>query len=150
MPATFEDFGVRFLYPDNWRVDARQRDEQAEGITFDLPKGGFFSVTRYREQADPEALLGQIVEAMRSEYADIEADPLGVSDADDFFIDCRFYYLDLLITSRTTAIETGHDLVVVQAQAESREFDANEQVFAAVIRSLRESLGDEGAPQQQA
>ncbi len=141
MPATFEDFGFRFLYPDNWVLQSRESDPQCDGVTLDLPGGGFFSVTRYYNVTQtPEALLSEIAEAMRKEYYDIETDAIQISDEDDFFIESRFYYLDLLIISRVTALEAGDDLIVVQPQAESREFDSNEPVFAAVIKSLRESL----------
>lgn len=140
MPSTFEDFGTRFLYPDNWTIQARERDRDCEGVTLDLPRGGFFSVTRHFAHSDPEKLLTQIGDSMKSEYPEIETDPLAVSDEDDFFIESRFYYLDLLIISRTIAIETDQDVVIVQCQAESREFDANEPVFQAILQSLRESI----------
>lgn len=140
MPGTFEDFGLRFLYPDNWTVAAREEDARCEGVTLDLPAGGFFSVTRYFDQSEPESLLSGIAEAMKIEYPEIETDAIAVSDDDDFFIESRFYYLDLLVISRSIAIESGDDIIVVQAQAESREFDASEQVFEAVMRSLRESI----------
>lgn len=143
MPNTFEDFGARFLYPDNWTLQGRERDDQCEGVTLDLPGGGFFSVTRYFDQSDPEGLLTQISDSMRREYPEIETDPLAVSDQDDFFIESRFYYLDLLVTCRWTAIETETDVIVIHCQAESREFDRNEPVFDAIIRSLRDSITDQ-------
>lgn len=143
MPGTFEDFGLRFLYPDNWTIGGREEDTRCEGVTLDLPAGGFFSVTRYFDQSEPETLLSEIAGAMKIEYPEIETDPIAVSDDDDFFIESRFYYLDLLVISRATAIEAGDDIVVVHAQAESREFDSGEKVFEAIIRSLRESI--EGA-----
>lgn len=141
MPATFEDFGFRFLYPDNWALQSRDSDARCDGVTLDLPGGGFFSVTRYYNATQtPEELLNQIADAMRADYYDMETDAIQISDEDDFFIESRFYYLDLLVISRLTAVEAGSDLIVVQSQAESREFDKNEAVFAAVIASLRESL----------
>jgi TPP-dependent trihydroxycyclohexane-1,2-dione (THcHDO) dehydratase len=141
MPATFEDFGFRFLYPDNWVLQSRESDPQCDTVTLDLPGGGFFSVSHYYNVTKtPEELLSEIAEAMRVEYYDIETDAIQISDEDDFFIESRFYYLDLLVISRITALEAGPDLIVVQSQAESREFDRNEPVFAAVIQSLRESL----------
>lgn len=140
MPGTFEDFGLRFLYPDNWTVGGREEDARCKGVTLDLPAGGFFSVTRYFDQSEPESLLDEIAAAMKVEYPEIETDPIGVSDEDDFFVESRFYYLDLLVISRATAIESGDDIIVVQSQAESREFDASEKVFHAIIRSLKESI----------
>ncbi len=141
MPATFDDFGFRFLYPENWVLQSRDSDDRSDSVTFDLPGGGFFSVTRYYDVTQtPEELLGQITDAMRAEYNDIETDAIQLSDDDDFFIESRFYYLDLLVISRVTALEAGDDLIIVQPQAESREFDSNEAVFAAIIKTLRESL----------
>jgi hypothetical protein len=141
MPATFEDFGFRFLYPDNWVLQSRDGDSRCDGVTLDLPGGGFFSVTRYYNVAQrPEEVLTQITEAMRADYFDMETDEIQLNEQDDFFIESRFYYLDLLIISRMIALEAGNDLIVVQPQAESREFDKNEPVFAAIIQSLRQSL----------
>lgn len=143
MPGTFEDFGCRFLYPDNWVLQSHESDERCAAVTLELPGGGFFSVTRYYGAAEtPEEILSQIAEAMREEYHDIETDTIQLNDADDFYIESRFYYLDLLVISRSTALEAGDDLIVIQPQAESREFDKNEPVFAAIIESLRQSLGE--------
>ncbi len=142
MPGTFDQFGLRFLYPDNWVMVGQEADDQSEGVTLDLPQGGFFSVTRYRGRTDPEQLLGEIMKSVAAEYDEIENDELAVSDEDHFFVESRFYYLDLLVTCRLTAIETEHDTVIVQTQAESREFDANEPVFAAIMLSLQQSLGE--------
>jgi hypothetical protein len=140
MPQTFEDFGVKFLYPDNWTIQGRERDDRGEGVTLDLPGGGFFAVTRYFEEPSPEELLAGISASMKEEYPGIETDELAISEDDDFFIESRFYYLDLLVTSRATVIESGDDLILIQCQAESREFDRNEAVFGAMLRSLRDSL----------
>lgn len=143
MPGTFEQFGLRFLYPDNWVQVGQEIDPDSEGVMLDLPQGGFFSVTRYLGRTDPEQLLGEIAQSVAAEYTELETDELAVSDADHFYIESRFYYLDLLVTCRLTAIETPHDTIVVQMQAESREFDANEPVFAAILQSLEQSLKDD-------
>jgi hypothetical protein len=52
-------------------------------------------------------------------------------------VDFRFYYLDLLITSRLVIVATDEATLVVQMQAESRDFDANEMVFAAILKQIR-------------
>ncbi len=140
MPAIFEEFGIRFLYPDNWAIGSRESDLNVEAITLELPGGGFYSVARHFQHDAPEQLLEKIVTTMRLEYPEMESDAIAVSEDDDFFIETRFYYLDLLVTSRLTAIEVADDLVIVQQQAESREFDRNEPVFAAILRSLKDSL----------
>lgn len=140
MPGTFNQYGLRFLYPENWVPVPEESDESSEGVMLDLPQGGFFSVTRYRGRTDPESLLQEIARSIAAEYDEVEIDPLAVSDADHFVVESRFYYLDLLVTCRLTALETEDDTVVVQVQAESREFDANEQVFDAILQSLQQSL----------
>ena len=48
MPQSFESFGLQFLYPDNWTQVERSDDEGKEGVTLELPSGGFFTVERTR------------------------------------------------------------------------------------------------------
>ncbi len=49
MPATFDSFGISFLYPENWKPVERSEAEGQEGVTLELPAGGFFSLEREHE-----------------------------------------------------------------------------------------------------
>ncbi len=142
MPAQFDSFGVRFLYPDNWTVADRAEEEGDQGATLDFPGGGFFSIERTKADEVP-GLIEQIVVAIAADYEDLEREDvaLDVLPADTPVTDLRFYYLDLLIVSRIVILRpdgdpAGEDVLMVQMQAESRDFDKNEPVFAAILKQI--------------
>ena len=138
MPSTFDDFGVHFLYPDNWQIQARDADDECESVTLEMPNGGFFSVTKYRHSPAIQDVLEGIASAMKSEYPEAEIEETEDDDAD--IMEMRFYYLDLLIIARVTAMVLAKQTVVVQIQAESRAFDAGEPVFNAMLKSIRDGM----------
>lgn len=139
MPATFESLDLKFLYPDNWVVVDRAAEEGAEGVTLELPGGGFFSVERVRDTRSDEQLLRDLADSISEEYTDAEREPLDPEEevAGERACDLRFYYLDLLIVSRLVVLHRGDARYLVQAQAESRDFDRNREVFAAMLQQIR-------------
>jgi hypothetical protein len=140
MPATFESFGIKFLYPDNWTVAERADDEGGDGATFQLPSGGFFSVEREREGHLVEELIEEVADSLEQDYGDIEREEPQMDDAtsSETVVDFRFYYLDLLVVSRLVIMSVGDATYVIQMQAENRDFDSNEMVFAAILKQIRE------------
>jgi hypothetical protein len=139
MPATFESFGIKFLYPDNWTVADRDQSDGNEGVTLELPSGGFFTIERESVGQLIEELIEEIAESIEQDYGEVEREDVRLDDApsDERAVDFRFYYLDLLITSRLVIVATDEATLVVQMQAESRDFDANEMVFAAILKQIR-------------
>ena len=143
MPATFEGFGVRFLYPDNWQAIARDDDEGESGVTLELPSGGFFSVERVDSESADEALIDELAKTVSSEYDEVERETVELTGAgeDELTTDLSFYYLDLIVVSRIVLLHRDGQRIVVQIQAESRDFDQNEAVFAAILAQLRGNIG---------
>lgn len=139
MPATFDAFGIKFLYPDNWSVLGREESEGQEGVTLELPSGGFFSIERGREGDLAEVVLDGLAASLEKEYGEVEREELpgdsaaGIERAVEF----RFYYLDLLIISRILFLIRNQITYVIQMQAESRDFDSNERVFEAIVQQLQ-------------
>ncbi|QEG42865.1 hypothetical protein [Roseimaritima ulvae] len=147
MPATFDDFGVRFMYPDNWEVAERTASDDSVGVTIESPDGTFFSFNRYPDLASAAELMADVEAAMRSEYDELEVHVPQCDDAGEgeLIRDLQFYYLDLLIVSRNLIIPDGNDLLLIQMQSENRDFEKNELVFAAMLKTLRDHLA-ESAP----
>ncbi len=142
MPAEFNSFGIRFLYPDNWALVDREDDEGDRGATMDLPGGGFVAL-ELTEAAKAEQVIERVVNAITNEYETVEREDLTleVLPADAPVTDLRFYYLDLLIVSRLIALPMDRgcsdpSVLVIQFQAESRDFDKNEPVFAAILKQI--------------
>ncbi len=75
MPATFNEFGIQFLYPDNWLLQGVESDEESDSVTLEMPRGGFFTVTKYREVADLDDVLDRATAVMREEYPNWNANP---------------------------------------------------------------------------
>lgn len=144
MPAQFDSFGVRFLYPDNWTIADRPDEEGDTGATLDLPSGGFLSLEV--TQADAvEELVDGIVGTIAADYEDLEREDivLDVLPQSTPATDLRFYYLDFLIVSRLVILPMPGEpaeekVLVVQMQAESRDFDQNEPVFSAILKQIVE------------
>lgn len=139
MPANFESFGIKFLYPDNWKVRDRGEDEGGEGVTLELPSGGFFTIERELEGQIEEELIEEIFESFEQEYEEVERENIQLDDAgtNERAVEYRFYYLDLLVISRLVILPIAEQTYLIQMQAESRDFDANEMVFAAILKQLR-------------
>ena len=139
MPATFESLGIKFLYPDNWTVVDRDQGEGEEGVTLELPTGGFFSMERELEGRTQQELIEQITQAFSEEYGEVECDEIRLDDAQEGerTLDFRFYYLDLVIVSRLVIMTTDQATLVIQMQAEIRDFDANELVLQAILKQIR-------------
>jgi hypothetical protein len=153
MPGSFSGFGIRFLYPENWSISEQTEGsaEAAAGVSLETPEGAFLMVHRYPGITNPQQVIDRAVAAMREEYDPLELEEYGALASDpaaaglenpmlEAGVDLSFYVLDLLITARMLAIVDAGDVVLVQMQAESRDFDRLEAVFAAVLKTLRDSL----------
>jgi hypothetical protein len=139
MPATFESLGIKFLYPDNWAVSERDESEGDQGVTLELPTGGFFSLEREREGRTAEELIEEVNEALQEDYGEVEREEFRLEDApaDERAVDFRFYYLDLVVISRLVIVQTDTARYLIQMQAESRDFDANAMVLLAILKQIR-------------
>ena len=140
MPSTFESFGIKFLYPDNWTVAERGEEEGDQGVTIEMPGGGFLSIEQDVTGFADEQIVRQISDTFEKEYEGAEREPVALQGAteDEIAFDIRFYYLDLLITSRLVLLSVDDRKLVIQIQAESREFEKNELVFDAILTQIRQ------------
>ena len=150
MPSTFEGFGLKLLYPDNWILVDRSDDEGDQGATFELPSGGFVSLETLPITREDDATLDEIDAILRGQYENVEREEVRLpgSDEGERAMDVRFYYLDLIIISRVVLLDAPESTrdqmpiagrILAQMQAESRDFDANEPVFAAVLKQIRDA-----------
>ena len=138
MPATFESFGVKFLYPENWTLLERDQGEGETGMTLELPSGGFFSIERVDPSSDPESLIDSVADALRAEYDEIERESIELAGGGDHTAaDIRFYYLDLVVVSRVIVLNSESGPLLVQFQAEIRDFEQNEKVVEAILLQVK-------------
>lgn len=142
MPQFYDKQGLRFAYPDNWTVADDDDGAADAAATVSSPQTAFWSVMLYRGERDLEHLAGTVVEAIKSEYPQVEVDEvkeLGDAEAACGY-DLSFSYVDLLNTASVRAFWHAGDTYVVLSQTEDHELSVVEPVFAAMTASLTREL----------
>ncbi len=102
------------------------------------------SVYISRNGGQPDELIKEMTDMLSAEYDGVETAPV---DAEALAVlqpcvkelqavDLNFYFLDLLVTARLIAYAEEKRAVLIQCQAEDREFDALEKVFQAMMISM--------------
>jgi hypothetical protein len=138
MYATYEKFGVRVFYPENWTVNDEQLEEWPRSVSLQSPHGAYWELQVYPTRISPARLIKQALKAMEEIYEDLEAEAvteeLWKVTATGY--DLHFFCLDFLVTSRIRSFYTGSRTCLLTCQAESREFDRQQPVFSAMTKSL--------------
>ena len=138
MPAVYEKFGVRFLYPENWSITDEEDDVWPRTVTVQSQDTAFWSLHVYPPRHDTQAVIDELVAAIGSEFSDIEVLPAEetLAGTDTTGVDLAFFYLDLLVEAKIRSLRTPSGTLVWLYQAESREFEAMEPVFQAMAISM--------------
>ena len=142
MPARFDKLGISFLYPDNWTLDDSDALLGRQAVTVYSPGGAFWSVAIHSGSASPAKLAAAAVEALRKEYAWLEAEETQetIVGYDLVGYDLAFYYLDLTNTALIRSLQVAHAAYTIYCQAEDREFEQVKLVFQAMTTSLLNGL----------
>ncbi|MCU0871047.1 MAG: hypothetical protein MUE50_01760 [Pirellulaceae bacterium] len=138
MVATYEKFGIRFLYPENWTVSDEQLEDWPRSVSIQSPQGAYWELQVYPSRINPARLVKQALAAMEQIYEDLEAEPVTEElwEVAATGYDLHFFCLDFLVTSRIRGFYAGSRTCVLTCQAESREFDRQQAVFSAMTKSL--------------
>jgi hypothetical protein len=141
MTATYDKLGVKFLYPENWKLI----DETGEPhvISLETPDGSTtWTVHVYPAETDQAPILKETLATLQESYEDCEVaasnDELGEYQATG--VEAMFYCLDFLIKAKIQFVETKDHLLMFWLQAEDRDFDKQEIVFKAISVSLLQSM----------
>lgn len=147
MPATFEQFGLRFDYPDNWVVEQGEDIDGDQQVVVSSPHTAFWQLSKHPAGTELEPLFDEVLSALRSEYQEIEVDP-----ADEVIdghlitgFSVNFFCLDLTSTCWVRGFEASEAKYLLVCQAEDREFDQVELVFRAMLSSVLRNLNDAGS-----
>jgi len=143
MTAVYDKLGLKFLYPENWKLIDDAESESRHVVTLETPDGSCsWAVHVYPANADRNAILKEILATMQETYEDLEVakheTELGGQPATG--VETMFYCLDFLIRAQLHFVETEKHLLLFESQAEDREFDKHIQVFQAISFSLLQSL----------
>ncbi len=138
MAAIFDKLGIRFLYPENWKLDESEALEGNQVVTVYSPGESFWSVMIHPPTATPEKLAATALKAMRQQYDELDADEVHetVAGQDLTGYDMNFYCLDLTNTAQVRTYSTPEAAYVIFCQAEDREFAQIEKIFQAITISL--------------
>jgi hypothetical protein len=138
MYATYEKFGIRVLYPENWTVQDEQLEDWPRSVSIQSPHGAYWELQVYPSRINPARLTKQALTAMEQVYEDVEkeavTEELWKVTATGY--DLHFFCLDFLVTSCIRSFHTGSRTCLLTCQAESREYDRLQAVFSAMTKSL--------------
>ena len=142
MPAQFDQPGLRFAYPENWRVESVEETGSLSSVTLLAPGTAYWTVSIYPPEASPANLVEAAVGALREEYQEVEIEDIRGDYASREMAGCdvRFHYLDLTNTASIRWLREPGSLYLLVWQAEDREYDALSLVFEAMTVSLLQGL----------
>jgi hypothetical protein len=138
MAATFEEDGIRFQYPENWKLE-REEDETGWTASVQSPGTAFFMVCLRDDLPTPNELAETALDALREDYPDLEAEEQVETLAGQMAVghDIRFFSLDLTNTCWTRSFYSARGTVLVMCQTSDLELEKNEPVLRAICASLK-------------
>ena len=137
-PPHYEKAGIRFRYPENWRIVEEQPDGFSETVSVQSPGSGFWMLQHFPSQQESKDLAEDLLQTLRSEYGEIEAEESQqtVLNVDLTGHDLHFFCMDMVVVARTRRFSLGKRCCLLLCQAEDREFSDLELVFDAITTSL--------------
>jgi len=141
MTATFERNGLRFVYPESWKLTEFSETEEFYEVSLESPDGSIWSVSVFPGETSHRQLIDSCVEGLRAQYDDLEVthfegEFMGNSSTG---FDADFYCLDFLITAHARVVKLDGQTLSFFFQAENREFEKLLVVFNAISFSLMRS-----------
>ena len=138
MIKEFSQGGVSFRYPDSWALEL----EEADGgwtVTLQSKETAFFVITLDATMPAPEETAKTALEALRSEYPELEADAAVDMLAGEVAVghDIQFFSLDLANTVWTRCLYCAAGTLLVYWQMNDLELPTMEAVARAVCASLQ-------------
>ncbi len=142
MPIEYNKSGIRFQYPDNWRMDDAASSTDCQTVSVYSPGGAFWTVSRHSRLADTKELAHAAVEAIRGEYAEIEVEDASENLADHELLgyDLSFYYVDLTNTASIRSLRADKSTFTIFYQAEDHEMAEIQAVMRAMTVSFLQNL----------
>jgi hypothetical protein len=137
MIAEFDDAGIRFRYPANWRLE-REKSDCGWTVSVQSPGTAFLTVTLDEDMPSADDMADTALAALRDVYPELEADDCLDSIAGQPAIghDMRFFSLDLTNTCWTRSFYCARGTVLVLCQTNDLELETNEPVLRAICASM--------------
>lgn len=137
MAAQFDDAGIHFRYPENWRLE-REENETGWTVSVQSPETAFLMLCLREDLPPTDEVAETALEALREVYPDLEADECVDSIAGRPAVghDIQFFSLDLTNTCWTRSFYSAQGTVLVLCQASDLEQEQNIPVLKAICASL--------------
>lgn len=138
MPGLFRKDGIRFQYPENWRL-SREDAEHGWTVSVESRDTAFFMLTFDSQMPDVDQVADTVLEALRADYPDLEADDAVESIAGQPAIghNIRFFSFDLTNTCYTRSLYCDTGTILLMWQTNDLELENVEPIFKAILGSLR-------------
>lgn len=141
MPQVFDEYGIRFIYPDNWSLAEPQGGDGIVDIMVETPGAGFWSVQILPAGMELKECFKKILNGLNQEYQYLEidrcTDEIAGRQLDGY--DVQFFCLDFVVDAKLLGVIDGGRSMIIYYQAEEREFKEMELVFQAISTSLLQS-----------
>jgi hypothetical protein len=138
MAAQFEEGGIRFQYPENWRLE-REENDTGWTVSVQSPGTAFMLVSLSEDMPSADNVAETALEALREDYPDLEAEDCVDSLAGQPAVghDIRFFSLDLTNTCWTRSFYTPGGTVLVLCQANDLELEDHGPILRAMCASMQ-------------
>jgi hypothetical protein len=137
MQQQFQGLGIRFRYPDDWRLSEEIGDDEVT-ITLNSPETAIWSATIMRHRPDPEEVLQSAIEVFRAEYDDfdIEQSQIRLANREVPAADIDFVCFEMTSSAHLRAFRTGQFTVLVLYQSTDADMQDHEDTLEAICDSL--------------
>jgi hypothetical protein len=137
MPAQFAERGIRFLYPENWRLECEESDT-GWTVSVQSPDTAFLLISLDEDGPSTDHMADTALEALRSEYPQLESEECTDTLAGQPAIghDIRFISLDLTNTCFVRSFYADAGTMLVLWEVNDLELESNEPVLRAICASL--------------
>lgn len=138
MSAEFQDRGLSFRYPENWRLE-RQDSDTGWTVAVQSPGTAFLLISVDETMPSVDRMAETALAALRDDYPDLEADDAVGSVAGQPAVghDMRFFSLDLTNTCWTRSFYSSGGTVLVMGQTNDLELPTHGAVLRAICASLQ-------------
>ena len=137
MPGQFDDGGIRFQYPDNWRL-VREANEAGWTVSLQSPGTAFVMLCLRQDLPTPAEMAETALAAFKEEYEELEAEECldSLAGQPAFGHNIQFFSLDLTNTCWTRSFYGPGGTILVLCQTSDLELETNGPVLRAICASL--------------
>jgi hypothetical protein len=138
MARQFQEDGISFCYPENWRLE-REENETGWAVLLQSPDTAFALISFDNSLPTTEEVAEAALDALRADYPTLEAEERIDTLAGQMAVghDVRFFSFDLTNTCWTRSIYSESGTLLVLCQANDLELEQHEPVLRAICASLK-------------